>query len=42
MTKPTKKKFLNLLNKAISPPHKATTQKQESHHFADYSEKLTH
>ena len=42
MTKSTRKKFLNLLNKPISSSDRATTQKQESYYFADYNEKQTH
>ena len=40
--KTTRKKFYNLLHKAISPSLKATTGKQESRHSEDYTEKQTH
>ena len=42
MPKPTKKQFFKLLHKAISPTAKATTEKQELRHPADYTEKQTH
>jgi len=37
-----KKKFLNLLNKAISSSDKEAIEKQESRHSEHYTEKQTH